>query len=81
MRREVELHRYGFTDGCRGSIAARKGGRAVTQGDECRRRRGIETAMAEDDEVRAGDLLREVGFLGMSGGIEGLPDLETLYDR
>ena len=53
--RAVELHKYGFTDGCPGCDAAAKGAKAVGHSDACRQR--IETEMVED-EVAAARLLR-----------------------
>ena len=53
--RAVELHKYGFTDGCPGCDAAAKGAKAVGHSEACRQR--IETEMVED-EVAAARLLR-----------------------
>ena len=53
--RAVELHKYGFTDGCPGCDAAAKGAKAVGHSETCRRR--IEPEMAADD-IAAARLLR-----------------------
>ena len=54
--RAVELHKYGFTDGCLGCAAAAKGAKpAVGHSETCRQR--IETEMAADD-IAAARLLR-----------------------
>ncbi len=50
IRREVELKKYGFTDGCRGCEAAALNLIPVAHSHECRTR--IESAMAADDVAK-----------------------------
>ncbi|CAK0838302.1 unnamed protein product [Prorocentrum cordatum] len=49
IRRNVELAKYGFTDGCPGCLAARTNASAKARSSECRER--IQQAMANDPEL------------------------------
>ena len=51
IRRNVELRKYGFTQGCRGCMAAETGYAPENHSEACRRR--IESAMEADDVERA----------------------------
>ena len=51
IRKQVELAKYGMTEGCHGCVAAATGSRAVPHNEECRRR--IETAMGADAQGAA----------------------------
>ena len=50
IRRDTELKKYGYTDGCPGCIAAQTGGKAVPHSEACRRR--IEEMMEAEEEGR-----------------------------
>ena len=51
IRRNVELRKFGFTQGCRGCVAAETGHTPENHSEACRRR--IESAMEADDVERA----------------------------
>ena len=82
IRRNVELRKYGFTQSCRGCMAAETGHALANQSEACRRR--IESAMEADDVervwVEANRRAREEAGAARqprAGGFEDLPVGET----
>ena len=85
IRRNVELRKYGFTQGCRGCMAAETGNAPENHSEACRRR--IESAMEADDveraRVEANRRAREEAGAARqprAGGFEDLPVGETTAD-
>ena len=84
-RRNVELRKYVFTQGCRGCMAAETGNAPENHSEACRRR--IESAMEADDveraRVEANRRAREEAGAARqprAGGFEDLPVGETTTD-
>ena len=85
IRRNVELRKYGFTQGCRGCMAAETGHAPENHSEACRGR--IESAMEADDveraRVEANRRAREEAGAARqprAGGFEDFPVGETTTD-